>query len=107
MFTKDLRGSIRFEAIIKDQMQGWQKLRDTHPSMGYLFDEYTNHKRDVIVESIDDFRQLTFDIVRSMQKACGIAVKLGYSCATKQVTKTKGSNLQQSSSSSSNRSFKD
>ena len=78
MFSKDLRDSVRVEAIIRDQTQGWRKLRDTHPSMGYLFDEYTNRKRDVIIESIDDFRQLTFDIVRSMQKVFSLHSFLRY-----------------------------
>ena len=42
MFSKELRDSVRVETIIRDQLEGWRKLRDTHPSMGYLYDEFRN-----------------------------------------------------------------
>ena len=83
MFSKELRDSVRVETIIRDQLEEWRKLRDTHPSMGYLYDEFRNRRQDKSIESIEDFVQLVFDIMRSMQKACEIAVKLGYTCAPK------------------------
>ena len=51
--------------------------------MGYLYDEFRNRRQDKSIESIEDFVQLVFDIMRSMQRACEIVVKLGYTCAPK------------------------
>ena len=84
MFSKELRDSVKVESIIRDQIEGWRRIRDTHPSMAYLFDEFTNRRHDKTIESVSDFVQLVFDIIRSMQRACEIAVKLGYTCAPKQ-----------------------
>ena len=60
-----------------------EKLRDSHPAMGYLYDEFKRRRQEVSIDNIDNFTQLTFDIVRAMQKACEIAVKLGYVSAIK------------------------
>jgi hypothetical protein len=87
MFSKELRDSVKVESIIRDQTEGWRRLRDTHPSMAYLFDEFTNRRYDKTIESVSDFVRLVFDIIRSMQRACKIAVKLGYTCAPKQSDK--------------------
>ena len=51
--------------------------------MGNLYDEFKRRRQEVSIDNIDNFTQLTFDIVRAMQKACEIAVKLGYVSAIK------------------------
>ena len=46
--------------------------------MGYLYDEFKRRRHEVNIDNIDNFTQLTFEIVRAKQKACEIVVKLGY-----------------------------
>jgi hypothetical protein len=51
--------------------------------MGYLYDEFKRRRHEVNIDNIDNFTQLTFEIVRAIQKACEIAVNLGYVRAIK------------------------
>ena len=71
--------------------------------MGYLYDEYTRHRQGKVINTIDDFTQLTFEIVRAMQKACEIAVKLGYVSAIKVPGKPKLNTNPQALPTSSNK----
>jgi hypothetical protein len=62
MFSKELRDSVKVESIIRDQTEDWRRIRDTHPSMAYLFDEFTNRRHEKTIESVNDFVQLVLTL---------------------------------------------